>query len=307
MASRIEFGVFAPQGGLKYADILERTIAAERLGYHSWWLVDHFFSPRAVDSDQLECLTTLAALATGSERIRLGVMVLCNSFRNPALLAKMLATIDNISGGRLEIGLGAGWLDAEYQAYGYEFPAIGVRLKQLDESVQILRAMFTEPGASFTGEHYSVVKAPNNPKSTQKPYPPITIGGGGEKVLLRIVAKYADRWNCPAAYGASAAKVEVLHNHCRDVGRDPKAISISEQILVCVGRNEAEVAEKWVVAEKKFRQFARNTIKGTPAQAIEQIREREKNGVTLLTMCFGDEPTPATLEFFAREVMPAFR
>lgn len=306
MPSKIDFGVFSQQAGLKYADLAERTLCAERLGYHSFWLVDHFFSPGRPDADQLECLTALAALAAKTSRIRLGVAVICNSFRNPSLLAKMLATIDNISDGRLEIGLGAGWLADEYRAYGYDFASTGLRLRQLDESVRIIRAMLTEARATFKGDFYSIEDAPNNPKPIQKPHPPITIGGGGEKVLLRIVAKYADRWNCPAAYGASAGKLEVLRNHCRDVGRDLASISVSEQILVCVGRNEAEVADKWAVAEKKFKPFSRNTIKGTPAQAIEQIGQRVSNGVKLLTMLFGDDPTPATLEFFAREVMPAF-
>jgi F420-dependent oxidoreductase-like protein len=306
MSSIIDFGIFSQQAGLSYQDLRERAVLAESLGYHSIWLVDHFFSPSRPDADQLECLTALAALAVQTSRIRLGPMVICNSFRHPGLLAKMLSTIDNISGGRLEIGIGAGWLADEYRAYGYEFPRTGLRLKQLEESLRILRQMFTGQRSTFKGEFYSLDDAPNSPKPIQKPYPPITIGGGGEKVLLRLVAQYADRWNCPAAYGDSAGKLEVLRAHCREVGRDPGSITVSEQILVCVGRTQAEVDEKWAVAQKKFKPFSRNTIKGTPSEAIAQIRQRVDHGVKLLVMLFGDDAPPSTLEFFAREIMPAF-
>jgi alkanesulfonate monooxygenase SsuD/methylene tetrahydromethanopterin reductase-like flavin-dependent oxidoreductase (luciferase family) len=230
--------------------------------------------------------------------------VICNSFRNPALLAKSLTTIDNISSGRLEIGLGAGWMDEEYRAYGYEFPAIGTRLRQLDEGVQILKAMFTAEKASFKGRYYNVADAFNNPQPVQKPHPPITIGGSGEKTMLRIVAKHADRWNCPAGYRDFEHKFDVLKQHCQAVGRDINSINISEQLLVCIGANEAEVEDKWKISQRL--PFWRTGIKGTPAQVIEALRDRVRRGITFFTIIFGDMNSAQSIDLFAHEVMPAF-
>ncbi|MGH7905709.1 MAG: TIGR03560 family F420-dependent LLM class oxidoreductase [Candidatus Binataceae bacterium] len=305
MASKVQFGLFTPQDGMNFPAMLERTRLAERAGFHSLWLVDHVFSPRLEDMDYPECLALLSALAVHTEKIRLGTMVLCNSFRNPALLAKSLTTIDHLSNGRLEAGFGAGWAQKEYQAYGYEFPGIGTRLAQLDESLQILRAMFTEPRASFSGRYFRIENAPNNPKPLQKPRPPITVGGSGEKVMLRIVAKYADWWNCPAGYRDFGRKLEALKGHCRDIGRDFDTINISEQVLIVIGKSDAEVEAKWKSAQI-LKPFVYTAIKGTPPQVIEQIRERAERGVKLFVTFFSDFAPPETIDLFGREVMPAF-
>jgi alkanesulfonate monooxygenase SsuD/methylene tetrahydromethanopterin reductase-like flavin-dependent oxidoreductase (luciferase family) len=220
------------------------------------------------------------------------------------MLAKVSATLDNISNGRLEIGLGAGWMDEEYRAYGYEFPSIGARLRQLEEGVQILKAMFTEDRASFEGRYYKVVEAYNSPKTLQKPHPPITIGGSGEKTMLRIVAKYADRWNCPAGYRSFEHKLDVLKQHCAAVGRNMNEINISEQLLVCIGTNDAEVEEKWKISQRL--PFWRTAIKGTPPQVLEQLRDRVRRGITFFTIIFGDLNSTQSIDLFAREVMPAF-
>ncbi|HUY18990.1 MAG TPA: TIGR03560 family F420-dependent LLM class oxidoreductase [Candidatus Binataceae bacterium] len=305
MAAKVEFGIFSPQAGLNLATLIERCNLAERLGFHSLWLVDHVFSPLYPDLDHHECLALLSALAARTGSIRLGVLVLCNSFRNPALLAKSLTTIDHISGGRLEVGLGAGWAEREYDAYGYEFPSISVRLKQLEESVQIIKAMFSEARPSFNGSYYRIAEATNNPKPLQKPHPPITIGGSGEKVMLRLVAKYADRWNCPSSYRDFNHKLAVLKDHCQAVGRDFNTLQISEQTLVCMGRDEAEAEEKWK-AGQKMKPFSNTAVRGTPGQVVDQLRERVDRGVRMFVCYFSDQAAPATLEMFAREVMPAF-
>lgn len=305
MADKIEFALFTPQAGMSFRTLVDRCILGEKLGYHSFWLVDHFWNRGIPDADELECATTMSALAARTTKLRIGSLVLCNSFRNPALLAKMLSSIDNISDGRLEIGIGAGWMGEEFTGYGYEFAPVGTRLRQLDEALQIMNLMFTETKATFHGRYFNIQDAYNSPKPVQKPHPPITIGGSGEKVMLRIVAKYADRWNCPAGYRSFEHKLNVLHEHCRAIGRDPKSINVSEQLLVCIGATEAEVEEKWKTAQR-LRPFSFTGIKGTPPQVVEALKNRVKQGITFFTIIFGDYGPPQTVELFAREVMPAF-
>jgi len=305
MSGKIEFAFWSPQAGATVKTLIDRAELAERLGYHSLWLVDHFWTIGMPDVDLLESIPMMSAIAARTERVRIGTLVLCNSFRNPALLAKSLTTIDQISNGRLEVGLGSGWMEAEYRAYGYEFPSIGTRLRQLEEGLQILKAMFTENRASFKGRYYTVADAPNNPKPIQKPHPPIMIGGAGEKVMLRLVAKYADRWNCPAGYRDFKKTLGVLHEHCRAVGRDPGEITVSEQVMVCIGANKAEADQKWEMAKGR-KPFSFTAIKGTPDEVVKQLRERVSWGITMFTMMFADMAPPQTVELFAREVMPAF-
>ncbi len=304
MAGKIEFGLFSPQAGMSFKAMLDRASHVEKLGYHSYWLVDHFWNRGVPQADVLECTTSMSALCARTEKLRIGSLVLCNSFRNPAMLAKALASIDNISNGRLEIGLGAGWMDEEYRAYGYEFPSMGARLRQLEEGVQILKAMLSEAKSSFTGRYYTVADAFNNPQPVQKPHPPITIGGSGEKTMLRIVAQHADRWNCPAGYRSFEHKLGVLKQHCAAVGRDINSINISEQLLVCVAASEAEVEEKWKIAQRL--PFWRTGIKGTPTQVVAALRDRVSKGITFFTIIFGDLNSKESIELFGREVMPAF-
>jgi alkanesulfonate monooxygenase SsuD/methylene tetrahydromethanopterin reductase-like flavin-dependent oxidoreductase (luciferase family) len=163
-----------------------------------------------------------------------------------------------------------------------------------------------EKKPSFKGKYYSIADAANNPKPVQKPRPPITIGGSGEKVMLKLVAKYADRWNCPAGYDSFERKFNVLKDHCKKVGRNLDEIDISEQLLVCIGNNDAEVEQKWKSAAG-MRPFSITGIKGTPTQLIEQLKNRVKMGITTFTIFFSDFAPPATLELFAKEVMPAFK
>lgn len=302
---KAQFALFAPQAGQNFNGLLQRAQQTEKLGYHSLWLVDHMWTRGMPDLDHLECLTAMAGLAARTEKLRIGTLVMCNSYRNPALLAKSLCTIDQISNGRLEVGLGAGWMDEEYRAYGYAVPAMGPRLKQLEEGLQILTRMFTEKKASFKGRYYAIEEAYNNPQPVQKPHPPITIGGSGEKVMLRLVAQYADRWNCPAGYESFEHKLQVLKNHCKAVGRDFNQIEISEQLLVCMGKDDAEVEKKWKMAQG-LKPFSTTGIKGTPKQLVSALQDRIKRGITTFALFFSDFAPPPTLEMFAREVMPAF-
>jgi F420-dependent oxidoreductase-like protein len=305
MSQKIEFGIFSPHAGMSFKALVDRANLAERLGYHSLWLVDHFWNRGVPDADLLECTAALSALGARTEKIRIGSLVLCSSFRNPALLAKTLSSIDNISNGRLEVGVGAGWMDEEFRGYGYEFPKVGTRLRQLDEGLHIMKLLFTEKRATFKGRYHSIEDAYNSPKPVQQPHPPITIGGSGEKVMLRIVAKYADRWNCPAGYRSFERKFDALKEHCKAIGRDINTINVSEQLLVCLGNSEAEVEEKWKAAQR-LKPFVFTGIKGTPPQLVEHLRARIRQGITFFTVMFSDFGPPQTIETFAREVMPAF-
>ena len=197
----MKIGAMVPQGwrmdlnGINPEDqwdtILEASSKIENLKYESVWVYDHFHTvPSPTQDPTFECWSLMAALSQVTTEVRIGQMCTCNSYRNPAYLTKVASSIDAMSGGRLEFAIGAGWYDQEYKAYGYEYPSAGVRLKMLEEALQIYIAMTTQDKASFEGEHYQIKEAINQPKPLQKPYPPLWVCGGGEKVTLKLLAKY---------------------------------------------------------------------------------------------------------------------
>jgi F420-dependent oxidoreductase-like protein len=202
--------------------------------FESAWNFDHFEpilgQPRS--GPCLEGWTTLAALAALTSRIRIGCMVTGMPYRHPAVLAKMAATVDRISGGRLELGLGAGWNQAEADAYGIELPGLAERFDRFDEGCEVIVRLLSEPQVDFDGRHHRLVGAYCEPKGVQLPHPPITIGGDGPRRTLRAVARYAQRWSTPfTSPEALAASIEVLHGHCADIGRDPSEITITAQCI----------------------------------------------------------------------------
>jgi F420-dependent oxidoreductase-like protein len=308
--SRIKFGLFLPQVGIDFGVIKERVQLADRLGLHSVWFVDHMWSRGLPDLDQLEAWTLMSATAAITERLGIGSLVLCNSYRQPALVAKMLASLDNVSNGRALLGLGAGWMEEEYRAYGYPFPSARVRIEQLEEALAIIKLMLIEPRASFQGKYYAVDEAVNNPKPVQKPHPPILIGGAGEKRLLRVVAEHANIWNCPnTAAQVLPHKLEVLKRHCEAIGRDPQTIEVSEQCVMILGRDEKDLRQKRQFAKQALGSvfdIDKTALQGTPDQLIEAIQNRSRQGVSLFTTLFGDLNQPETLELFATKVAPAF-
>lgn len=310
MSRPATFSLFLPQAGLSWPMLRARAQLLEELGYDGLWLVDHFWANGMPDLDFLEGWTTLAALAEATEKLRLGLMVTCNSYRNPALLAKTVASVDNVSNGRIELGLGAGWMDSEYKAYGYDFPSMGTRLAQLEEGLEIVTRMLREQRTTFQGSHYRVEDAPNNPKPVQATVP-VTIGGAGEKKLLRLVARYAQRWNCPMN---SAHEIERLHavlaTHCREAGRNVDDIIVSEQMMVVIGADEESFQAKRAMAKAMLGGFAdidKVAVAGTPDQVVAGLRAKMSRGVTDFAVMFGDLGMDETLTLFAREVMPALR
>jgi len=311
-APRIRFSIQTPLEGATFEMLARHWQAAERLGYDSVWLDDHFYGVLTPQSDDsLECWTLMAALARETSTLRFGTLVACNGYRPPALVAKMAASLDHISGGRLEFGLGAGWYEQEFVAYGYDFPSIGTRLRQLDEALQVCKRMWTAERATFAGTHYRVTEAWCNPKPVQRPHPPIMIGGGGEKVLLRIVAQHADRWNFGGSVADFQHKLPVLEAHCRDVGRDARTIEKSwfgtlviEPDAERLQRRLAKRAQRFGAAADPLQDAA---ITGTPEQVIARLREFVAVGVTHFIAMFGRVDRLDATELFAREVMPAFR
>ena len=304
------FSLFLPQAGFSWPMLRERALLLEKLGFDGLWLVDHFWANGMPDVDFLEGWTTLAALAAATTKLRLGLLVTCNSYRNPALLAKTVASVDQVSGGRIELGLGAGWMDSEYKAYGYDFPSMGTRLAQLEEGLEIITRMLREPRTTFAGSHYRVEDAPNNPKPAQKVLP-VTIGGAGEKKLLKLVARHAQRWNCPMNSAHDVERLQgVLAAHCADIGRDPSEIVVSEQMIVVMGADEEAFQAKLSVAKMMLGGFAdidKVGVLGTPDRVVAQLRGKMARGVTDFAVMFGDLGLEETLRLFARDVMPALR
>ena len=321
MPEPILFGAFVPQGWkmelaeiegaeAKWAKALEIALEAEALGYDSIWVYDHFHNvPVPAHETVLECWTLVSALSQKTTRVRLGQLVGCNSYRHPSLLAKITSTIDVISGGRLDFGLGAGWYEHEYQAYGYEFPPANERLQMLNEAVQIVRAMWSERETTFEGKHYQVSGAHCDPKPLQQPHPPILIGGGGEKVTLRIVAKYADRSNFGGSPEQFKAKCEILKQHCTAVGRDYDEITKTISGEVCIRDNEAELRELQArsVWKQPYEAWAGPNLVGTPEQVAEKVQALIDVGCGGFIPWATDYPDDTTLRLFAEKVIPNFR
>lgn len=297
---------------------------AEALGFDSIWLCDHFLTlaPEAYVADAgfahgarttgdgarsmplLECWTTLSALARETERVRLGTSVLCNSYRLPAVLAKMGATLDVISGGRLELGLGAGWFEREYRAYGIPFPRIGERIEQLDEAVEVIRRMWTDPRPSFAGKHYAIDDAVCDPPPVQRPHPPIWIGGEGDRVH-RVAARAADgvnvRWWSPARVLARGAYLDAV---CRELGRDPRSLRRSVTALLLVDRE----GDRAAATRQRFKAIpADGHVAGTPDQCLARLREYAAAGVRHLLLSIPDVAASDALELAGRELLPALR
>ncbi len=308
---KIDFGVYLPQLAFSFEDVVARAQCADRLGYHSMWFLDHFYPPYMPGVGSFEAWTTICALAPLTERIRLGHLVLCNAFRHPALLAKMAASFDVISKGRLELGLGTGSVPREFGEFGIPLPSFAERTAQLEESIQIMKSMFSNEATTFDGKYYQVKDAPLLPKPLQKPWPPITIGGSGEKYTLPLVARHADVWNCPT-YGAGELekKIAIVHDECRHIGRDPATLRMSEQSVLVIVKDRSQLDAALAKARRHYggKEYGLEEAGyiGTPADIIERIKERSALGISLMMFFFYDRADLKTLELFGNEVLPAF-
>jgi F420-dependent oxidoreductase-like protein len=224
----IRFGIQVPQQNTTWPEMLSLWRDVDTLGYDTAWVFDHFLP---IFSDPtgpcMEGWTSLAALAMASRKVRIGVMVTGNTYRNPAVLAKMATTVDIISGGRLILGIGAGWFELEHQQFGMNFPRMGERLRRLEESLEVIKLLWTQDRASFNGRYSQLQNASCNPKPLQKPHPPILVGATGENIALGIVARHAQMWNSFGTPEVFRHKIERLTDHCERIGRDPGTIEKS--------------------------------------------------------------------------------
>lgn len=297
--------------------------ATEDLGYESLWRSDHFFSLMGrPERDCIETWVSLTVVATETQRLRFGALVSSMTFRHPALLARMAASVDQLAGGRLEVGVGAGWNVPEHEAFGLPFPPLKERMDRLEEGIQVLLALWGEGKANLQGRYYQLRDAEAHPKPVQTPRPTLLVGGGGEKRTLLIAAKYADDWNGGGAYGAEIYrhKVEVLNQHCERVGRDPKQIQHSRMSAFLIGRNATEMRQRAQALQQILPHLAdvdmeqlpqtlreRGWLVGTPEQIVEQMHAFAAAGCERMMLQHFNQTDFEALELIAREVAPSVR
>jgi F420-dependent oxidoreductase-like protein len=326
----MRFGAFVPQGWRLDLTGIDRTkhwetmtgVAQriEEVGFESLWVYDHFHTvPAPTQEATYEAWTLMASLAAVTSTVRLGQMCTCNTYRPPSYLAKVAASIDVISGGRLEMGIGAGWYEHEHDGYGYPFLEPGPRIRMLEEGLEIMKAMWTEDVVDYDGRHYRLQGAICQPKPLQSPHIPLWVAGGGEQLTLRVAARHAQYTNFGVKPEWFSHKSDVLAGHCRDVGRDFDEITRSANFNIVCADTEADVADRIGMvkarfvehvteekAEEQLRLYRHNS--GTPEQVVDSLREWEKLGLAYAIVYFPDAAYDlSSLELFAREVIPEFR
>lgn len=287
-----------------YEQIEKAWLDAEDLGLESAWIYDHFMGIPDTSQPYLEGWTLLTTLLMRSKRIRGGNLVLGNSYRHPAVVANMAATLDIVSAGRLDVGMGAGWYEAEYQAYGIPFPKISVRMEALDEALQVMKGLWTQERTTFNGNHYTINEAPCEPKPLQRPHPPLWVGGEGEKYLLRIAGRWADGWNVwLLPIEDYRRKAAVLAGYAEEAGRDPAAIRRSVGIALALAPTEQGV--RAVLASREGKREARAVVAGTPVQVAERLLPYVEAGAQTI-LVEGLAPLDREMmALFVAEVLPA--
>ena len=321
----IKFGVFVPQGWrrdlVEIADPVEKFEAMTRVAkaadaipaIDSIWVYDHFHTvPEPTLEATFECWTITATLARDTQRVNIGQMVTCNGYRNPALLAKIASTVDVASHGRLYFGLGAGWYEQEWRAYGYGFPETRDRMRMLREACQIITKMWTEDYPTFQGEHYTINGPINEPKGVRKPHPSFWIGGSGEQVTLRLVARYGDACNIGADPDTLRHKFAVLRGHCEAIGRDYESIIRSSNMMMFPlkpGEDPEKATEKARAAiGVTFEQYTNMYQVGTPEQIAEKLQARVDAGVNYVIAYIADVAYDLDrLHLYTEEIIPRIR
>ncbi len=311
----MRFGVFTSMGMQTWSGVVDLWRHLERTGWDIACVTDHFM-PNTPEREgpMLESWSTLSALAALVPRMRVGTIVLGNTYRHPAVVAKMAAQVDIISGGRLLLGLGAGWQQNEHEAYGIPFHTMRERLERLDEACQVITSLWTERRSTLKGRYYQLSDAPLDPKPVQRPHPELMVGGGGERVTLRIVAKHADHWNVWGGPSVLARKGAILDEHCATVGRDPKRITRSVNMALHVTDKKEDVerlAQTIATRMGRHAADARDTcLAGTADQIRERLRQLRAAGGTVLfvpTMFRPLDELRHDLDRFITEIAPEFR
>jgi alkanesulfonate monooxygenase SsuD/methylene tetrahydromethanopterin reductase-like flavin-dependent oxidoreductase (luciferase family) len=307
--SRPEIGVYLPQMGFSFDDVLHRARRCEELGIDSLWLYDHLYGPGMPDYPSMEAWTLATALLARTERLRVGHMVLCNQFRHPVTLAKMATTLDQISGGRLTLGLGSGSIEDEHRRAGLPWGSFAERSAQLGETLQILHQAFADERIDFAGQHFTVSDMPIKPGPVQSPRPPIVVGGVGEKYTLPLVARYADVWNVPTyALDQIEPKMSALQSICDDIGRDPNSIVMSIEAVIALAPDEESLPSVRSLAEKRFGGegfgLHHTNLIGTPPEMVDRLGALVELGFGQIVLFTHDRCSDQTLELLASEVIP---
>jgi probable F420-dependent oxidoreductase len=297
----------------------ESAILADKSGFDQVWAADHFILGRY--DEIFEIWTALSALAGVTEKVGLGILCICNPYRNPAIVAKMGASLDVISGGRFILGMGAGWNQGEYRAYtGQDLPAPRTRIEMLREAIEVIKLMWTETKPSFKGKHYTIEKVACEPKPVQKPRPPIIVGAVGPR-MLRLAVETGDGWNIgdDPTLEAYAEKLAIVKAHCAKIGRDPSTFMNTLDTHVIIAKTPSKVEQKIRMLKEARTTDAvgslqlvpgdilENCIRGTPDQCAEKIKSWMKAGVGQFMHWFLDYPDFESIELFADEVIPRFK
>jgi alkanesulfonate monooxygenase SsuD/methylene tetrahydromethanopterin reductase-like flavin-dependent oxidoreductase (luciferase family) len=311
MTRPMHFGLTLPQIKRSWAEARDAAIEFDRLGFDSVWVCDHLYGVPMPNLPIFEAWSELAAVGALTNRVELGTLVTPVFFRNPAVLAKQVATIDHVSNGRTVVGLGSGWFAMEFESYGLPFPPVKDRLQALEETATALKRLWTEPSVTFHGRHVRLEEAMSEPKPVRRP--PILIGGGGEKVLMGIVARHADIWNNLAVHQSQLReKRDVLKRWCDRERRDFGDITVSQQCLVVIAATDTAAREALGKAVKIYGGhmgggLEEHGIWGTPAQVIERIERHRALGCTHFVIELFGRDTREPARLFAEQVLPAFR
>ncbi|HMG43137.1 MAG TPA: LLM class flavin-dependent oxidoreductase [Acidimicrobiales bacterium] len=305
----MEVGIYVPQVAFSFPEMRHRAERCEELGIRSLWLYDHLYGPGLPKLPSLEAWTLATALLACTRTLRVGHLVLCNQFRHPALLAKMAATLDVISDGRLELGIGSGSYEPEHAEAGLPWGTAAERSERLAETLEILTRAFAGDVVDFEGAHYTVRGLPTLPRPAQQPRPPIIVGGSGERRTLPLVACYADVWNVPTyALGELEHKIAVLRDECERIGRDPASIRFSVEAVLALAPDDASLPAVREVAERRFGDpgfgLRDGGLVGTAPAVVERLLELRDLGFDQVVLFTHDRGADATLELLAAEVLP---
>jgi F420-dependent oxidoreductase-like protein len=310
--ARVEFGIQTPQENATLEQIVAAWQGAERLGFEHAWAYDHF-APLWGDKDgpALEGWTLLAALARETQRIRIGLLVTGNTYRNPAVLAKMATTVDHASGGRLNLGIGAGWEEYEHTAYGIPFSDARGRAERLGEALEVITRLWRDDHPTFKGKYYSLFEAPMSPRPVQRPHPPIVIGGQGPKWIMPLVARYADEWNVPIGLTPDdvRSRIAEMRAECARIGRSPcvERVSVLLPLISITGVPLAGPATRLAARALVEKRIARSLLVGSAADIRGQLRPYVDAGATSIIVSLRPPFSAELMRAFAVEVMPAFR
>lgn len=311
-ARPIKFGIQTGQQDVTYKEILAIWKEAEALGFESAWTFDHFMPIRGDENGPcLEAWTLLGALAAQTSRLRIGSLVTGNTYRNPALVAKMATTLDQISNGRFDLGMGAAWFEKEHRAYGFPFYTPRQRAERLGEALEVITKLWNEDHPSYQGQFYSLFEAPFSPRNVQQPHPPIVVGGKGKKWIMPLVARYADAWNVPIGVTPKGIqnRREIIRAECARIGRTPCDIEV-QAFLVLYSITDVPFAGGAVRLGARLiedKRVAQSILVGSAQEITDRIRTYVDAGATHIIMNIQPPYDPALLRRFAKEVMPNFR